>query len=94
MLVIADAKNGYQWKASIGLEKIGPSQFVGPGETLRANGQVFTGPLTYWPKSRLKEASVLGNGADHTVRVSIAARAKRWMNWNGRGRLRRSMAPS
>lgn len=75
--VVADAANGYQWRASMGVELIGNSQIIEPGKTLVANGQSFNGPLIYWPKSRLKEASVLGNGADHTSKVSIAAHAKR-----------------
>jgi len=75
--VLADALNGYQWRASMGVELVGDRQLVLPGETLHANGRDFTGPLIYWPQSRLKEASVLGNGADHTARVSIAAHAKR-----------------
>ena len=74
--VIDDAANGYVWRASMGCELIGESQIIKPGENLYANGQTFKGPLIYWPKSRLKEASVLGNGADHTSRVSIAAKAK------------------
>ncbi len=74
--VIDDAANGYQWRASMGVELIGDPQIIKSGETLYANGQTFKGPLIYWPKSRLKEASVLGNGADHTSRVSIAAKAK------------------
>lgn len=75
--VVADASNGYQWRASMGVELVGERKLIFPDETLRANGQTFKGPLIYWPKSRLKEASVLGNGADYTSRVSIAAYAKK-----------------
>lgn len=77
--VLEAAANGFEWQASIGLDRDEavdePVKFIGTGETLRANGQTFTGPLIYWPTSLLNHVAITGRGADPKTRVSIAAKA-------------------
>ena len=73
------AANGFEWQASIGPNRVpgevNPTASFIAGETIRANGQTFQGPLIYWPTSLLVHAALTGQGADPETHVTIAAKA-------------------
>lgn len=70
--VVADAKNGFPWQASIGARVI-ESEFIGEGKTVIANGRTFDGPMTVIRKAKLKEISFVDLGADENTSASVAA---------------------
>jgi len=74
--VLANHKNGFKWKASIGCA-MGDAlfEYYAPGESLEANGQRFQGPLYYAKNARLAECSLVTTGADNDTQVTIAAQA-------------------
>ena len=47
--VLDTAANGFQWRSSIGCDRVGPTRFVPEGQSIQANGQTFRGPLYFWP---------------------------------------------
>lgn len=70
-------KGGFKFQASIGAEPI-ETQQVRPGATISVNEQTITagkGGLILVTKSKLKEVSILGLGADDQTAVAIAAAA-------------------
>ena len=77
--VLGANANGFKWQASIGLNRVPgedqPYRIIHAGETIRANGQTFQGPLIYWPTSLLVHAALTGQGADPETHVTIAAKA-------------------
>lgn len=72
--VVANAKNGFPWQASVGVVSLN-HEYVKEGSTAKANGQEFTGPIYIVRKGVLVEVSVVALGADSTTSTSIAARA-------------------
>lgn len=72
--VVRMATNDFQWQASIGAQP-DKTQFVPAGETIKANGQNFGGPLYLVSKSTLAEISFVAIGADMNTTTSIAASA-------------------
>lgn len=70
--ILSASKNNFQWQASIGAT---PLQYrrVRRGETIRANGRTFEGPLIHVLKARLREVSFVTIGADHNTSVQVAA---------------------
>jgi hypothetical protein len=72
--VVASGGNGYPWKASIEADPLKVVD-IAKGKLLKANGQSFTGPLHYVPKSLLSGFGFVTRGADSNTSVSIAASA-------------------
>lgn len=73
--VIRLSKAGYPWQASIGASGVSRPQFVPSGETIRANGRLHEGPLFYFAKTRLREATITALGADDDTSASISAKS-------------------
>jgi hypothetical protein len=73
--VVATAKNGFPWQASIGL-KISKAEHVEAGQTVKVNGRNFTGPITVIRAGTLREVSFVSMGADGNTSSSIAATLK------------------
>jgi hypothetical protein len=74
--VVNNSKNGFQWKSSIGCDRLVAAEFIESGKSREVNGQTIDGPCYYWPKSILREVTITGRGADPNSRVSIAAKAR------------------
>lgn len=70
--VIALAKSGFAWQASIG-GKIVRREFVEAGKSVRVNGQTFQGPVIVARELDLKEISIVALGADAKTSTRIAA---------------------
>lgn len=72
--VVQQHDQGHRWQASIGAH-VEASVEIPAGQTIRVNGQTFTGPLIVATQATLRETSVLPMGADHTTHVNLAAAA-------------------
>jgi hypothetical protein len=72
--ILANAGRGFPWQVSIRARPI-KIERVPSGDTAKANGRVFTGPLLIARKSRLKESSFVSLGADDQTSANIAASA-------------------
>lgn len=72
--VVRMAQNDFQWQASIGAspDKV---QFVPQGESIKANGLNFNGPIYLVSQSTLAEISFVPIGADMNTSASVAAAA-------------------
>ena len=70
--VVANAKNGFPWQASIGSDVI-KAQFVDEKQTVEANGKTWKGPLYYVSASTLKETSFVALGGDDTTSALVAS---------------------
>lgn len=70
--VVAHARNGYVWSASVGVWPLKVME-VKAGATVAANGRTFTGPLYLFKQSELHEVSILPIGADRDAETRIAA---------------------
>lgn len=67
------ASNGFPWQASIGAS-IQNLEFVAEGQSAKANGKTFKGPIYIARKTRLGEVSFVSIGADTGgTAVSVAA---------------------
>ncbi len=73
--VIEQSDAGHKWQASIGAA-VEDAVTIPPGETVRVNGQTFSGPVIVAKRSQLKETSILPMGADSTTTVNLAAAAQ------------------
>jgi hypothetical protein len=74
--VLGNAKNGFPWKASIGVDPIpGKVEWVAEGASAKANGRTFKGPCAIIRGGHLMETSLLPIPADSRSSVSIAAGA-------------------
>jgi len=73
--VVADARNGFPWQASIGAS-VDQFEFVKESQTVLVNGRDFTGPLNVVRKATLGEISFVDIGADANSSASVAASAK------------------
>jgi hypothetical protein len=71
--VVTHARNGFTWRASVGLQPTAV-ETVESGETVKANGREFDGPLYVIRKSELLEISFLSIAADSGTSVKVAAR--------------------
>lgn len=69
--IVAAAKNGYRWQASVG----GGSklEFVRAGSSVTVNGRTFNGPIYVSRNMQLREISFLAVGADPQTAVTISA---------------------
>lgn len=72
--VLTAHKNGKKWQPSIGVRIDRKQTRVIPaGQTLRANGQTFEGPVIYARGARLGEISFVPRGGDDHATASLAA---------------------
>jgi phage head maturation protease len=72
--VVAHAKNGFKWQASIGAS-IHRREFLEAGKTATVNGRQVSGPLIIARDATLKEISFTAIGADGQTSASVAASA-------------------
>lgn len=72
--VVADAKNGFPWKASIGAT-VDQFEFVREKETASVNGRDFKGPVNVVRKATLLEISFVDVPADARTSVKVAAKS-------------------
>lgn len=70
--ITAISRNGFPWQSSIGA-KILKTEFVESGESAKANGRTFEGPVLMVRNAILKETSVVTIGGDSNATTSIAA---------------------
>jgi hypothetical protein len=71
--VVASARNGFPWQASIGAA-VEQFDFVKENQSVLVNGREFVGPLNVVRKSTLGEISFVDLGADGNTSASVAAR--------------------
>ncbi|MCC7409094.1 MAG: hypothetical protein IT442_13585 [Phycisphaeraceae bacterium] len=74
--VVADARNGFPWQASIGAA-VEEFEFTPEGRTVVVNGQEFAGPVNVVRRSTLGEISFVDLGADGNTSARVAASAKK-----------------
>jgi len=72
--IVASARNGFPWQASIGAG-VEEYEFIKPDQKVLVNGRDFTGPLNVVRKSTLGEISFVDLGADGQTSASVAALA-------------------
>lgn len=72
--IVASAKNGFPWQASIGAT-IEQFEFVRANQTVLVNGREHQGPVNVVRKATLGEISFVDLGADGESSASIAASA-------------------
>jgi hypothetical protein len=70
--VVASARNGFPWQASIGAS-VDEFEFVKENQRATVNGREFTGPLNVIRKSVLGEISFVDLGADGQTSATVAA---------------------
>lgn len=72
--ILEAARDEFPWQASVGIQ---PTRLerVNAGQTVRVNGQSFTGPLYVVRAGRLREVSIVAIGADDSTEARIAAAA-------------------
>lgn len=74
--VIASARNGFPWKASVGVAPApGGMEWVGEDATTQVNGKSFKGPLYVARKAVLGEVSFVALAADGRTSARVAAAA-------------------
>ena len=73
--VVANAKHGYPWQASVEAVPLTPLEKIEAGKSVTVNGQRIDGPVLIARKSRLYGVAFLARGADSTTSVKIAATA-------------------
>jgi hypothetical protein len=71
--LVADAKNGFPWQASIGAS-VQEYEVVKQGQSIVANGKTHKGPIILVRKSTLGEISFVDAGADSGTSARVAAR--------------------
>ena len=71
--VVANAKNGFPWQASIGC-RVMEARFLDEKQTVECNGRTFKGPAYYVSKSALQEVSFVSLGGDDSTSALVAAR--------------------
>lgn len=72
--VTGSAKNGFPWKASVGVRP-DKMEFVGEGVSTIVNGKTLKGPLYVARKSSLGEVSFVAVAADSKTSAKVAASA-------------------
>ncbi len=68
--VVANAKNGFEWQASIGAS-IDVREILESGAKATVNGREISGPVIIARKATLKEISICAIGADPTAQTQI-----------------------
>jgi hypothetical protein len=72
---VADARAGMPFQTSVGC-KVLDAVFVPEGQTVKANGRAFDGPVVLATKTLVRELSVTLLGADSGTQAAIVASAK------------------
>jgi len=92
--VVALAKDGFRWQASIGAN-VTRREFLEGGKKTQVNGREVTGPLIIARETTLKEVSFVAIGADSKTSAAVAASSpprkdttvdanfKAWLESNG-----------
>jgi len=80
--VVADAKNGFPWQASIGAS-VEQFEFIKENQSVLVNGRDFIGPVNVVRKATLGEISFVDLGADGNTSANVAASAKENINMDG-----------
>ncbi|MCL4192747.1 MAG: hypothetical protein KJZ87_13525, partial [Thermoguttaceae bacterium] len=70
--IVASARNGFPWQASIG-SSVEEFEFVKQNQKVIVNGREFSGPLNVVRKATLGEISFVDLGADGNTSASVAA---------------------
>jgi len=70
--VVASARNGFPWQASIGAA-VEQFEFVRENQAVTVNGREFSGPVNVVRKATLGEISFVDLGADSATSASVAA---------------------
>ena len=73
--VVASAKNGFPWQASVGAS-VDQFDFIKENQSVIVNGREFSGPVNVVRKATLGEISFVDLGADGNTSASVAASAK------------------
>lgn len=73
--VIARGKENFPWQMSVGANIDAPPEYIPRGESAKANGRNFDGPLYMVRKSTLGEISFVAVGADMGTSANVAAGA-------------------
>jgi hypothetical protein len=73
--LVADAKNGFPWQASIG-SSVEQFEFVQEDQTVLVNGREFKGPVNVVRRATLGEISFVDIGADRNTSAKVAAANK------------------
>jgi hypothetical protein len=73
--LVADARNGFPWQASIGAS-VEQFEFFKDGQVAQVNGRQFTGPVNVVRRATLGEISFVDLGADGNTSANVAASAK------------------
>jgi len=73
--LIESHRRGFPWHASIEARPLETPEYIGPGEAVRVNGQLFAGPVLVARRSELFGISFVPRGADEHTAVAIAAQA-------------------
>lgn len=72
--IVASAKNGFPWEASIGARKL-RMEPVERGRKVQVNGRSFEGPMFVARQAEIHEISFVALGADDETSASVAASA-------------------
>ncbi len=74
--VLAAAKQGFPWRASVGaMPDEGGLEYIAAGVSTKVNGKTFRGPLMVARRATLREVSFVAVGADGKTKVTVAASA-------------------
>ena len=73
--IVASARNGFPWQASLGAA-VDQFEFVKEDQTVLVNGREFKGPVNVVRKATLGEISFVDLAADGNTTASVAAAAK------------------
>lgn len=73
--IVASARNGFPWQASIGAA-VEEFEFVKENQKVLVNGRQFAGPVNVVRKATLGEISFVDLGADGATSASLAAASK------------------
>lgn len=73
MRVIAHAKNGFKWQASVGAT-VERREYLEAGKSTKVNGKTVSGPLIIARAWTLRETSIVTIGADGKTSAKIAAK--------------------
>jgi hypothetical protein len=68
--IAAKADKGFPWQLSVGIWPDSVEE-VQTGATVQLNGRTFTGPITVFRNSRVREVSVCALGADHRTSATV-----------------------
>lgn len=81
-VVRAALQDQFPWQASV-KAIIFATRRIAPGAQVQINGRTFTGPIIHATESQLTHCAVLGEGADQTSTVKIAAKAAQILKGSG-----------